>query len=42
VEQLILAHIVANKKALLAEVHRRQRVVRDYVRVAVHGHTTGL
>ncbi len=41
-EQLTLDHIEANRKALLADLIRRQAVVRDHVRGVAHGYKTGL
>lgn len=41
-DRLTLAHIAANKKALLADLDRRQGVVRDYVRGVARGYATGL
>jgi hypothetical protein len=41
-ERLTLDHIEANKKSLLAELHRRQGVVRDFVRGVAHGYKSGL
>jgi hypothetical protein len=40
--QIMLEHIKANRGTLLAELHRRQAVVRDYVRGVARQYATGL
>jgi hypothetical protein len=41
-EKLTIGLIEANKRSLLADLRRRQGVVRDYVRGVAHGYATGL
>ena len=41
-ETMTLQHIVDNRSALLAELHRRQAIVRDYVRGVARQYATGL
>jgi hypothetical protein len=42
VEKLTLRYIVANQQALLADLERRQAIVRDHVRGVALGYATGL
>ena len=37
-----LQHIIGNRAALLAELNRRQGIVRDYVRGVARQYATGL
>ena len=39
---LVLQHIIENKCALIAELHGRQAILRDYVRGVARGYATGL
>ena len=41
-ESLTLEHIIAHRVPLLAELNRRQGVVRDYVRGVARQYATGL
>ncbi len=41
-ENMTLQYIVDNRSALLAELHRRQAIVRDYVRGVARQYATGL
>lgn len=42
VETVTLQHIIDNRGGLLAELHRRQSIVRDYVRGVARQYATGL
>src|SRR5579885_1707341 len=42
IETVTLQHIIDNRGALLAELHRRQAIVRDYVRGVARQYATGL
>jgi Cdc6-like AAA superfamily ATPase len=41
-EIMSLQYIIENYTSLLAELHRRQAIVRDYVRSVAHQYATGL
>jgi hypothetical protein len=42
IENVTLQHIIDNRGGLLAELHRRQAIVRDYVRGVARQYATGL
>jgi len=42
IETVTLQHIIDNRGVLLAELHRRQEIVRDYVRGVARQYATGL
>jgi hypothetical protein len=42
IENITLQHIIDNRGSLLAELHRRKAIVRDYVRGVARQYATGL
>src|ERR1700676_3589410 len=42
VDESVILHILNNRSGLLAELHRRQAIVRDYVRGVARQYSTGL